>query len=95
MASGDVGPEAALAGQSAFTTSPNALNDQQQGWSSSLFRCFPQRLQQFGRVSANDRNPNPTEAQARYWLAGNLCRCTGYDKIIRAVLDAAAHGERA
>ena len=42
-----------------------------------------------------DRNPNPTEAQARYWLAGNLCRCTGYDKIIRAVLDAAAHGERA
>ncbi len=36
-----------------------------------------------------DRNPDPTEAQARYWLAGNLCRCTGYDKIIRAVLDAA------
>jgi carbon-monoxide dehydrogenase small subunit len=37
-----------------------------------------------------DANPNPTEQQARYWLAGNLCRCTGYDKIIRAVLDAAA-----
>ncbi len=36
-----------------------------------------------------DHNPNPTEAQARHWLAGNLCRCTGYDKIIRAVLDAA------
>ena len=34
-------------------------------------------------------NPDPTEEQARYWLAGNLCRCTGYDKIIRAVLDAA------
>jgi len=34
-------------------------------------------------------NPNPTEEQARFWLAGNLCRCTGYDKIIRAVLDAA------
>lgn len=35
-------------------------------------------------------NRNPTEQEARYWLAGNLCRCTGYDKIIRAVLDAAA-----
>jgi carbon-monoxide dehydrogenase small subunit len=37
-----------------------------------------------------DRHPNPTETEARYWLAGNLCRCTGYDKIIRAVMDAAA-----
>jgi carbon-monoxide dehydrogenase small subunit len=37
-----------------------------------------------------DENPNPTETEARYWLAGNLCRCTGYDKIIRAVMDAAA-----
>lgn len=37
-----------------------------------------------------DKNPNPTEREARFWLAGNLCRCTGYDKIIRAVLDAAA-----
>ena len=36
-----------------------------------------------------DKNPAPSEQQARYWLAGNLCRCTGYDKIIRAVLDAA------
>jgi carbon-monoxide dehydrogenase small subunit len=34
-------------------------------------------------------NPDPTEEEARYWLAGNLCRCTGYDKIIAAVLDAA------
>ena len=33
-----------------------------------------------------DRNPKPTEDQVRHWLAGNLCRCTGYDKIIRAVL---------
>ena len=37
-----------------------------------------------------DAKPNPTEEETRYWLAGNLCRCTGYDKIIRAVLDAAA-----
>jgi aerobic carbon-monoxide dehydrogenase small subunit len=37
-----------------------------------------------------DANPNPTESETRYWLAGNLCRCTGYDKIVRAVLDAAA-----
>ena len=37
-----------------------------------------------------ERNPDPTESEARYWLAGNLCRCTGYDKIIRAVLSAAA-----
>ena len=37
-----------------------------------------------------DARPNPTEEETRYWLAGNLCRCTGYDKIIRAVLDAAA-----
>jgi carbon-monoxide dehydrogenase small subunit len=37
-----------------------------------------------------EQNPNPTETEVRYWLAGNLCRCTGYDKIIRAVMDAAA-----
>ncbi len=37
-----------------------------------------------------DRNPDPSETEIRYWLAGNLCRCTGYDKIVRAVLDAAA-----
>ena len=37
-----------------------------------------------------ERNLNPTETEIRYWLAGNLCRCTGYDKIVRAVQDAAA-----
>ena len=37
-----------------------------------------------------ERNPNPTETEVRYWLAGNLCRCTGYDKIIRAIMDTAA-----
>ncbi|MEO6062155.1 MAG: (2Fe-2S)-binding protein [Thermoflexales bacterium] len=37
-----------------------------------------------------DRNPHPTEAEVRHFLAGNLCRCTGYDKIVRAVLATAA-----
>ena len=36
-----------------------------------------------------EKNPDPTETEIRYWLAGNLCRCTGYDKIVRAVLEAA------
>ena len=36
-----------------------------------------------------DANPAPTERETRYWLAGNLCRCTGYDKIVRAVMSAA------
>jgi len=36
-----------------------------------------------------DRNPDPTETEIRFWLAGNLCRCTGYDKIVRAVQKAA------
>ena len=44
-----------------------------------------------------DANPNPTETEIRFWLAGNLCRCTGYDKIVRAVQDAALEmrGEKA
>ena len=37
-----------------------------------------------------ERDPDPSESEVRYWLAGNLCRCTGYDKIVRAVLSAAA-----
>ena len=41
------------------------------------------------------KNPRPTEHDVRYWLAGNLCRCTGYDKIVRAVLDAASVMEKA
>ena len=36
-----------------------------------------------------ERNPDPTEEEVRYWLAGNLCRCTGYQKIVEAVFDAA------
>ena len=36
-----------------------------------------------------ERNLDPTETEVRYWLAGNLCRCTGYDKIVRAVMDTA------
>ena len=37
-----------------------------------------------------ERKPDPTEEEVRFWLAGNLCRCTGYDKIVRAVLETAA-----
>jgi carbon-monoxide dehydrogenase small subunit len=37
-----------------------------------------------------EQNATPTETEVRYWLAGNLCRCTGYDKIVRAVMDAAS-----
>ena len=37
-----------------------------------------------------ERNPDPTEEEVRFWLAGNLCRCTGYNKIVDAVLDAAS-----
>ncbi|MEN9498320.1 MAG: hypothetical protein RIS83_139 [Pseudomonadota bacterium] len=37
-----------------------------------------------------ERNPDPTETEVRFWLAGNLCRCTGYDKIVRAVMETAA-----
>jgi carbon-monoxide dehydrogenase small subunit len=47
-----------------------------------------------GMLVASDallrRNSNPTEEEVRFWLAGNLCRCTGYDKIVRAVMETAA-----
>jgi aerobic carbon-monoxide dehydrogenase small subunit len=42
-----------------------------------------------------DKNPEPTETEVRFGLAGNLCRCTGYDKIVRAVMDAAQEMRRA
>lgn len=41
-----------------------------------------------------DQNPNPSEGEVRQWLAGNLCRCTGYDRIVRAVLEAAQAQEK-
>jgi carbon-monoxide dehydrogenase small subunit len=50
--------------------------------------CTPGML--VAAKSLLEQNPNPTETEVRYWLAGNLCRCTGYDKIIRAVMDTAA-----
>jgi carbon-monoxide dehydrogenase small subunit len=42
-----------------------------------------------------ERNPDPSETETRFWLAGNLCRCTGYDKIVRAVMETAAEMRRA
>ena len=42
-----------------------------------------------------EQNPDPTEHEIRFWLANNLCRCTGYDKIIRAVQDAAGRLQEA
>ena len=50
--------------------------------------CTPGFIMQTEALLAE--NPNPTEEQVRFYLAGNLCRCTGYDKIVRAVLAAAA-----
>ena len=41
-----------------------------------------------------ERHPNPSETEVRFWLAGNLCRCTGYDKIIKAVMDTAVDMRR-
>ena len=55
--------------------------------------CTPGML--IAARSLLERNPDPSETEVRYWLAGNLCRCTGYNKIIEAVLDAAAELRRA
>jgi carbon-monoxide dehydrogenase small subunit len=52
-----------------------------------------------GMLIASDallrKNPQPSEEEVRFWLAGNLCRCTGYDKIVRAVLETAADMQEA
>ena len=49
--------------------------------------CTPGML--VAAKSLLEKNSNPTETEIRYWLAGNLCRCTGYDKIVKAVQAAA------
>ena len=49
--------------------------------------CTPGMI--MGTISLLEHNPQPSESDIRYWLAGNLCRCTGYDKIVRAVQAAA------
>jgi carbon-monoxide dehydrogenase small subunit len=49
--------------------------------------CTPGMI--MGAISLLSHNPNPSESDIRFWLAGNLCRCTGYDKIVRAVQSAA------
>jgi carbon-monoxide dehydrogenase small subunit len=55
--------------------------------------CTPGML--VAAKSLLERNPDPTEEEVRFWLAGNLCRCTGYNQIVEAVLDAAAEMRRA
>ena len=45
--------------------------------------CTPGMI--MGAISLLNHNPHPTESEIRYWLSGNLCRCTGYDKILQAV----------
>jgi len=59
-----------------------------EGFAAQCGYCTPGML--MAAKALLDRNPNPTETEVRYWLAGNLCRCTGYDKIIKAVMSVAA-----
>ena len=54
--------------------------------------CTPGML--IAAKSLLERNPDPTETEVRFWLAGNLCRCTGYQKIVEAVLAAAVEMRR-
>ena len=55
--------------------------------------CTPGML--VAAKSLLEHNPDPSETEVRFWLAGNLCRCTGYDKIVRAVLETAADMQEA
>ena len=58
-------------------------------------RSIARELVESHDVTLLERNPDPTETEIRYWLAGNLCRCTGYDKIVRAVMETAAEMQEA
>ena len=87
-------------------TSPSSVSQQLSALEAALgTRLIERSARQFRLTRAGalfldpakallDENPDPTEEEVRYWLAGNLCRCTGYDKIVRAVLDAAAELRR-
>ena len=63
---------------------------QMMGLSRDTFYRYRDAVEEGGVEALLDKNPDPSETEVRYWLAGNLCRCTGYDKVVRAVLDAAA-----
>jgi carbon-monoxide dehydrogenase small subunit len=88
-----LGPE--IAGRSITTiegmASPQALHPLQQtfleGAALQCGICTPGFI--VAAKALLSQHPRPTEHQVRHWLAGNLCRCTGYDKIVRAVLTAA------
>jgi carbon-monoxide dehydrogenase small subunit len=54
--------------------------------------CIPGML--ISSKALLDENPKPTEAEVRHYLTGNICRCTGYAKIVEAILDVAEQGRR-